>query len=112
MIVNTKSGTRSKYRAVKTEIDGIKFASKKEARRYQELKLLEKAGEIKDLRCQYPITLIDKSKYGREIKYYADFVYIENDELILEDTKGYRTDVYKLKKRLVAERYGMVIRET
>ena len=102
----------SKYHAKRTEVDGITFASKKEANRYQELKLLEKAKQIRDLQMQVPFPLIKKSPYGREIKYYADFVYFENDRMVVEDTKGYRTDVYKLKKRLMAELYGITIKET
>lgn len=102
----------TKYHAKKTEIDGITFDSKKEAKRYQELKLMERAKAIHDLQMQVPFPLIKKSPYGREIKYYADFVYYEGDRMVVEDTKGYRTDVYKLKKRLMAEIYGIEIKET
>ena len=103
----------SKYHAIKTEVDGIKFDSKKEAKRYQELKLLEHSKAISNLRLQVPYTLIDKSKHGRAIKYIADFVYYDNSlkNEIVEDTKGYRTDVYKLKKRLMAEVHGIEIKE-
>ena len=102
----------SKYHAVKTEIDGIKFDSRKEAKRYQELKLLEKAKVIKDLRLQVPFVIIEKSEHGRAIRYIADFVYYDNEKgkEIIEDTKGFRTDVYKLKKRLMEER-GFTIYE-
>lgn len=102
----------SKYHAQYTTVDGIKFASKKEATRYRELKLLERAGVITKLRMQVPFILVDKSQFGRQIKYLADFVYEEDGETVVEDTKGFRTDVYKLKKRLVAEKYGIVIKET
>lgn len=102
----------SKYRAIKTEIDGKVFDSRKEAKRFEELKLLLRAGEITDLLTQVPFTLIEKSKYGKAIQYIADFVYREKGQLIVEDTKGYRTPVYKLKKRLMAEIHGIVIRET
>lgn len=102
----------SKYHAVRTEIDGIKFASKKEATRYRQLKLMEQAKAIQDLKRQVAFPLIKKSKYGREIKYIADFTYYDNGKLVVEDTKGYRTDVYKLKKRLMAELYGIEIKET
>ena len=105
----------SKYRAIKTEIDGIKFDSIKEAKRYQELKLMERAGNIKDLRLQVPYVLIEKSKYGQAIKYLADFVYFDNDKNkeIVEDTKTgpTATPLYKLKKRLLAERYGIEVFE-
>ena len=104
----------SKYHAVRTTIDGITFASKKEAQRYRELKLLERAGEISNLQLQVPYIIIEKSKYGRAIKYVADFVYQESGKNgpTVEDTKGYRTDVYKLKKRLLAEKYSIEIKET
>lgn len=107
-----KQAKKSKYNAVKTEIDGIVFDSKKEAQRYKELKLLEQVGEITNLRLQVPYVLIAKSKYGMPIRYIADFVYEENGNEIVEDTKGYRTDVYKIKRRLMAEKYGIKIKET
>lgn len=102
----------SKYHAKRTTIDDITFASKKEAMRYRELKLLERAGEIENLQLQVPYILIDKSKYGRAIKYVADFVYQEKGKTIVEDSKGFKTDVYKLKKRLLAEKYNIEIKET
>jgi len=112
MISNTGNGMASKYHAEKETIDDITFASRKEARRYRQLKLLERAKAIQDLKLQVTFPLIRKSEHGREIKYVADFVYYENGKLVVEDTKGYRTDVYKLKKRLMAELYGIEIRET
>ena len=102
----------SKFHAKKTTIDGITFASKKEAKRYQELKYLERINEIEDLKMQVPFVLIDKSNYGRAIKYVADFTYYEMGMYVVEDVKGVKTPVYKLKKRMLAERYGIVIRET
>lgn len=101
-----------KYRNKKTSADGIRFDSKREANRYIELKLLERAGAIKDLRRQVPYVLINKSRYGRAIKYVADFVYYEYGKLVVEDVKGVRTPVYKLKKRLMAEVYGIEVKET
>lgn len=101
----------SKYRAKKVEVDGIIFDSKKEANRYSELKWLEIGGVIENLRLQVPFVLIDKSEHGRAIKYIADFVYTEGDREIVEDVKGFKTDVYKIKKRLLAERYGIEVRE-
>lgn len=103
---------KSKYNAVKTEVDGIKFDSKHEASRYRELRVLEQAGEITNLRLQVPFELIPKSKYGMPIRYVADFVYNENDQLIVEDAKGVKTPIYKLKKRMIAEKYGIEIKET
>jgi hypothetical protein len=73
---------------------------------------MEKAKEIQDLKTQVKFPLIKKSPYGREIVYKADFVYYQDGKMIVEDTKGFRTDVYKLKKRLMAEKYNIVIKET
>lgn len=100
----------SKYKAKRTEVDGIKFASQKEARRYLQLKALEKDGCISDLRMQVPYILIPKSKYGRAVKYIADFVYTIAGETIIEDVKGVLTPVYKLKKRMMAEK-GLEVKE-
>jgi len=105
-------GTTSKYHAKHVKIDGHDFPSLKEGKRYEELKLLQRAGEIQSLRLQEPYVLVEKSKYGRAIKYYADFVYRQNGETVVEDTKGFKTPVYKLKKRLMAEIYGIEIKET
>lgn len=103
---------RSKYKAKKTLVDGIVFDSKKEAARYQELKLLEKAGVIKDLSLQPNFLLQDKFKYQgkthRKIEYIADFQYyiIKDKKWVIEDVKGFKTDVYKLKKKLFLKKYG------
>lgn len=110
--ISLKQAKKSKYRAVKTEINGIMFDSKHEAARYQELRLLERAGEINSLRLQVPYELIAKSKYGKSIKYVADFVYSRNGLTVVEDAKGVRTPVYRLKKRMMAEKYGIQIKET
>lgn len=82
--------------------------------RYVELTLLEKAKAIQDLKTQVSFPLIPKSKYGREIKYIADFVYYENGKMVVEDTKSpaTKTPVYRLKKRLMAEIYNIEIKET
>lgn len=109
---SVRSQSVSKYHAVKETVDGIKFASKKEASRYRQLVLLEKAKAIQDLKLQVAFPLIRRSRWGKEIKYVADFTYYEDGVLVVEDTKGFRTDVYKLKKRLMGELYGIEIRET
>ena len=101
----------SKYHSQKCEVDGITFDSKKEAKHYTILKKFEETGIIKNLKLQVPYVLIPKSKYGRMIKYVADFVYEENGEIVVCDTKGFKTDVYRLKKRMMAEIYGIVIKE-
>lgn len=90
----------NKYHNKKTEVDGILFDSKREARRYQELRLLEKAGEIQDLLLQPSFDLIVQG--GKVIgKYYADFKYRMGTKVVIEDAKGAKTDVYRLKKKIV-----------
>jgi hypothetical protein len=107
----------SKYHSRKTEIDGIMFDSKREANRYCELKLMERAGEIKDLRRQVRYEINQPYEIaGKKIKgiyYVADFVYYDNEkcEPVIEDVKGVRTDVYKIKKKLFESKYKIQIRE-
>lgn len=101
----------SKYRAQPVEIDGIRFASKAEGRRYEQLKLLREAGEIKDLQLQpaFPVQVNERDICS----YKADFLYYDKrtNRLIIEDVKGVRTPVYKLKKKLVEALYGIEITE-
>lgn len=109
-------GGRSKYRAKKTVVDGITFDSRKEGDRYLVLKGMEEDGSIEDLRRQVRYELIPAfdvdGKHYRPVSYVADFVYREDGKEIVEDVKGMRTDVYKLKSKLFARRYGMIIKET
>lgn len=110
---------RSKYGNKKVVMDGEHFDSLKEAARYQELKLLERTGEIRELKRQVPFVLIpvqkdDKGKViERELKYIADFTYIEKGKLVrtVEDVKGLRTEVYKIKRKLMLYRNGIRIKE-
>lgn len=101
----------SKYRAKKTVVDGIKFDSKREAERYCELKLLEKAKKIRNLELQPRFLLQDKfkDKQGnthRKIEYVADFLYIDKlGRNVVEDVKGVLTDVYKIKKKIFLKIY-------
>jgi len=95
----------SKYGNMKTVVDGITFDSKLEASRYCELKLLERAGEITDLQLQPEFVLIPAfEKFGkryRAVKYVADFAYYDlRGRYIVEDAKGFKTAVYKLKRKL------------
>ena len=100
----------SKYRAIKTTVDGIIFASKKEAGRYSELKLLERAGLIRDLRLQPVFPIVYNSV--KICKYVGDFSYFEGNRFVVEDTKGFRTPVYRLKLRLMAAFYpGITVME-
>lgn len=107
---------RSKYHARKTCVDGITFDSKREADRYLVLKGMEEDGAIEDLRRQVRYELVPAfdvdGKHYRSVSYVADFVYVDGGEEIVEDVKGMRTDVYKLKSKLFAKRYGINIRET
>lgn len=105
-----------KYRNKKTMVDGILFDSKKEANRWIELKLLERAGQITDLERQVKYTLIPSQRIDgkvveRAITYTADFVYLENGEKVVEDTKGVRTKEYILKRKLMLYMHGIVIKE-
>ena len=101
----------SKYHNTKTTVDGIAFDSKKEGARHGELQLLAKAGAIQDLRLQMPFELIPKQAGERAVRYIADFVYMENGKMIVEDVKGVKTDVYKIKKKLMLAVHGIRIRE-
>ena len=105
----------NKYGSRKVEVNGIVFDSKREAARYQELLLLEKAGEIKDIRRQVKYVLIP-AQYEHPESTIADFVYKtilpDGDTLtIVEDTKGFRTKDYIIKRKLMLSVYGIRIRE-
>ena len=95
---------RNKFGARKTVVDGITFDSMAESRRYQELKLLEAAGEISDLELQPSYELQPKFKRNGKsvaaIVYRADFRYRENGVLVIEDTKGFMTKDFRLKQKL------------
>ena len=117
-----------KYGAKKVKIDGIVFDSKKEATRYCEFKLMQRAGQIKNLELQKPFELIPSqrepstmSKTGKEklgrviekpVRYVADFVYMENGKTVVEDCKGVRTKDYIIKRKLLLYIYGIRIKET
>lgn len=109
---------KSKYHAAKTVVDGITFDSKREAKRYQELKLMERAGAIKDLRRQVRYELIPAfdvdCKHYRPTTYVADFVYtdVKSGKQVVEDCKGFRTDIYRLKAKMFAHKFGVSILET
>ena len=125
----------SKYGARKVRYDGKIFDSKKEARRYAELRLLERAGKIKDLELQKVFELIPAQweaiptgefyKRGerkgqpkfknkcleQSITYKADFCYTENGKLVVEDTKGVKTKDYIIKRKLMLYTHGVRISE-
>ena len=112
-----KGGRRGKYNNRKTFAHGIWFDSDHEAKRYPDLKILEKAGKIRDLKRQVLFTLIEKNDRHRALRYKADYTYEEQTkeggwELVVEDCKGYRTPHYQDKKKLMYAVHGIVIRET
>lgn len=108
----------NKYGNRKTVVDGVVFDSAREARRWQELKLLERAGEISHLRRQVPFELIPTQKEGkrvveRAVTYVADFVYTDNATggSVVEDAKGIRTKEYILKRKMMRYLCGVIVRE-
>ncbi|MDE7425362.1 MAG: DUF1064 domain-containing protein [Lachnospiraceae bacterium] len=109
-----------KYHNKLTEIDGIKFHSRKEAERYTILKLMEKSGGISNLELQKKYVLIPTIPAApgvcsaqRSCCYIADFVYTDNKtgRTVVEDVKGMRTEVYKIKKKLMRYIHGIIIQE-
>jgi len=117
----------NKYHSTKTWAYGLQFDSKKEARRYQELKLLEASGKIENLKVQVKFTLLPAQRepdtvgpkggkirgkvIEREVAYIADFVYVEDGKMIVEDTKGMKTPEYVIKRKLLLYMTGIRIRE-
>lgn len=129
--------SNAKLRNKKAVVDGIEFDSKKEAKRYCELKLLQRAGQISDLELQKEFELIPAQyetferygKTGKRLKdgkrciekscvYKADFVYMQDGQQVVEDTKGYRDPAsaayakFVIKRKLMLWRYGIRIKET
>lgn len=101
---------KNKYNAVKAKVDGITFDSKKEATRYLELKLLQRCKKVSNLKLQ---TRFDFAINGIKVCFYkADFEYIENGKRVIEDSKGKRTAVYIIKKKLMKAIYDIDIFET
>ena len=132
-----KRGRAVKHGNKKVVVDGIEFDSKKEARRYCELMLMQQAGQIEDLELQKEYELIPAQyetferygKKGQRLKdgkrciekscvYKADFVYMQNGQQVVEDTKGYRDPAsaayakFVIKRKLMLWRYGIRIIET
>ena len=122
----------NKYGSKKVEVNGIVFDSKKEAKRYQELLLLEKAGAIQNLQRQVKYVLIPAQReftneiytkgkkkgcfkpgklIEKECAYIADFEYIQDGKFVVEDTKGFRTKDYIIKRKLMLKVYGIRITE-
>ena len=123
---------KSKYGSRKVTVDGVTYDSVKEYRRFKELSLLERAGTIQYLQRQVKYVLIPAQReycddiytrgrnkgcfkpgklIERECSYIADFVYIQNGEIVVEDTKGFRTKDYIIKRKLMLWNYGIQIKE-
>lgn len=119
--------TETKYHSKKITLDGQEFDSKKEAKRWAELWYLQRAGQISSLERQVKFVLIpaqrEPDRIGvrggtirgkvleREVAYYADFVYRENGETVVEDAKGMRTKDYIIKRKLMLWVHGIRVRE-
>jgi hypothetical protein len=113
---------KSKYHNVKVEVDGIKFDSGREAKRYKALKELQRLGIVSELRLQVSYELCPaqyvqgfNSKQicaRRSMKYIADFVYIRDGVEIVEDSKGMRLKEYIQKKNLMKRIYNIEIKES
>ena len=107
----------SKYYSKKVIVDNIKFDSKKEANYYLKLKVLEKSGVIINLELQKEYLLQESFKINkktrRKITYKADFTYFStlDDKIHVVDVKGFKTEIYKLKKKLFEYKYGIEIEE-
>ena len=124
MTIRWPAPAGSKYHAQSTRVDGQRFDSRHEAARFAELQLLVRAGHIRSLRRQvaYPLCacIPDAAGQCREsrviARYFADFVYEERAapnrwQLVVEDAKGVRTPIYRLKKKWFEAQYGAPIRE-
>lgn len=124
------SEKKPKYGNHKVTVGGIEFDSKKEARRWLELDVMQRAGQIHDLRRQVEFELIPAQyesyerygKKGQRLKdgqrciekkcsYVADFVYVQDEKVVVEDTKGFRTKDYAIKRKLMAYIHGIRVRE-
>lgn len=107
----------SKYHNRRVTVDGISFQSVKEASRWQELRLMERAGEIVGLKRQLRIELVPKTKLYRAVSYVADFVYFDKraGKTVYEDVKGYKGgsayQLFTLKKKMLYWRHGIEIKE-
>lgn len=124
---------KSKYGSRKVTVDGVTYDSVKEYRRFKELSLLERSGTIQNLQRQVKYVLIPAQReycneiytkgrkkgcfkpgklLEKECSYIADFAYIQNGEIVAEDTKGFRTKDYIVKRKLMLWIHGIRIKET
>lgn len=105
---------KNKYGAkkIKDPVTGGVFDSKKEFIRWRELRMLERAGKISDLKRQVKYELIPKQDGERACNYVADFVYCQDGNTVVEDCKGFRTEGYKIKRKLMLWVHGIKVKET
>lgn len=110
MPVQIRGTKRSKYGAKPTVLDGIRFASRREAARYAELKALQRAGVISDLELQPAFPLVVQGI--KVATYRADFRYRNRSgEIVVEDVKGVATPVYRLKAKLMLALHKIAVSE-
>lgn len=108
----TAQKPQSKYKAVKTTVDGITFDSKREAERYCELLILCRTGQIKGLQTQVKYELVPKQADERAVTYTVDFDYYEGEKHVAEDVKGKITQQYVIRRKLFKMNYpGIEFRE-
>ena len=106
----------TKYKSRKVTVNGVVFDSRKEANRWCELALLQKAGQVTDLQRQVKYELIPSQRIDgkvaeRACTYVADFVYRENGKTVVEDTKGFKTKDYIIKRKLMLWVHGIRVKE-
>lgn len=106
----------SKYHSRKVTVGGITFDSRKEYIRWCELCLLQKAGKIENLQRQVRYELIPSQRIDGKVaeypcSYVADFVYQQDGQTVVEDTKGFKTTDYIIKRKLMLFRHGIKIKE-
>lgn len=104
----------NKYGAkkIKDPASGYVFDSKREFIRWCELRIMERSGKISDLHRQVKYELVPKQAGERACNYVADFVYCQDGNLVVEDCKGFRTEGYKIKRKLMLWVHGIKIKET
>ena len=117
-----KQTNNARIKSVKVEVDGIKFDSKREAKRAGQLQMMEKHGIISKLRFQvaFPLATEESIESAKKRglgklaipKYKADFVYMRDGVKVVEDSKGFRTEMYRIKKRFMKLIYDIDILET
>jgi len=108
--------TRSKYRNVPTVVDGVRFDSKREAKRWGDLRRLERGGQISKLERQVPYQLAPSVKIAGEkrarpaLRFKADFRYVEKGQTVVEDSKGHSDTAFRIRQHLMKAIHGVDVR--